>query len=245
MMAKKLNISNIPPKIVLDPVALDEKRYIRCRVLIVCEGLKTEPNYFKSFSMMKNSSGLVYDVCCDGGSINTIQVVDKAIQLRDKAIADKKPYDSVWAVFDKDNFLPKDFNAAILKAQSNNIGCAWSNEAFELWYVYHFDDRCTPMSRTKYERTITDRVKARGYTGKKAYVYKKNDPKMREVLSFCQCDEHIAINRAERQHNSFTNQKFHEHNPCTTVYKLVRLLIGEDKDFNETIKNSIANTHQT
>ena len=243
MMAKKLNLSDIQPKIVLDPVAQDDKRYIRCRVLIVCEGLKTEPNYFKSFRMMKNASGLVYDISCDGGGINTIQVVDKAIQLRKKAIADKKPYDSFWAVFDKDNFSPKDFNAAIQKAQNNHIGCAWSNEAFELWYVYHFDDRCTPMNRRKYEDTITKRVRSKGYTGSKAYVYKKNDPEMRKILSFCQCDEHVAINRAERQHNSFDNQKFHEHNPCTTVYKLVKLLIGEDEVFNEKIKNSIAKKH--
>ena len=38
---------------------------IKCRVLIVCEGLKTEPNYFKSFHMMKNSGGLVFEITND------------------------------------------------------------------------------------------------------------------------------------------------------------------------------------
>ena len=96
-MAKKLNISDLQPSIVLDPVAKDDIRYIRCRVLIVCEGEKTEPNYFRSFSMMKNSSGLVYEVSCKGGGINTLQVVEKAIELRDKAEKQGLPYDSVWA----------------------------------------------------------------------------------------------------------------------------------------------------
>lgn len=239
-MAKKLNISTLQPKIVLDPITLDDKRYIRCRVLIVCEGEQTEPNYFKSFGMMKNSGGLVYEISCEGGGINTIQVVNKAIQLRDEAIAKSKPYDTVWAVFDKDDFPPSDFNAAISKAMAHNIGCAWSNEAFELWYVYHFDDRQTAMSRDEYKRIITQRVKSKGYVeGRKPYVYRKNDPNMRRILSYCQCDERLAIQRAKRQYESFSSQKFHEQNPCTTVYKLVNLLIGDDKQFVKEIEDKI------
>lgn len=239
-MAKKLNIASLEPKILMEPVAHDDKRYIRCHVLIVCEGEKTEPNYFRSFNMMKNSSGMVYEVSTAGGGINTLQVVDKAIELRDKAASQGKAYDSVWAVFDRDSFKAADFDNAIVKAQSNNIGCAWSNEAFELWYVYHFDDRCTAMSRKDYKDVITQRVRATGYkVGNKEYAYLKNDPKMRATLSACQCDEHIAIRRAERQANSFDDQKFHDHNPCTTVYQLVRLLIGEDKNFNRMIESKL------
>ncbi len=38
---------------------------------------------------------------------------------------------------------------------------------------------------------------------------------------------------------SLINQRFHDHNPCTMVYKLVRLLIGEDKDFIKQIKSEL------
>lgn len=239
-MAKKLNIASMVPKILMEPVAHNDTRYIRCHVLIVCEGEKTEPNYFRSFNMMKNSSGMVYEISTAGGGINTLQVVDKAIELRNKAAAQGKPYDTVWAVFDRDSFKAADFDNAITKAESNNIGCAWSNEAFELWYVYHFDNRCTAMSRKDYKDVIEQRVRSCGIgAGSKPYSYLKNDPKMRATLSACQCDESVAIRRAERQADSFFDQKYHTHNPCTTVYRLVRLLIGKDKEFIRFIESKL------
>ncbi len=239
-MAKKLKIEDMQPKIIMSPVAQDDPKYIRCKVLIVCEGEKTEPNYFRSFEMMKNSSGLVYEITFGGGGINTKQVVDKAIELRDKAMAANDPFDTVWAVFDRDSFQPADFDNAVNKAEANNIGCAWSNEAFELWYVYHFDARSTPMSRTEYKDAITDRVCAKGFKeGKKPYIYKKNDPNMRRILSSCLCDEKAAIRNAENVAAEYYDKKYHDHNPCTTVYKLVRLLRGEDKDFVKMIERKI------
>ena len=138
-MAKKIKIDEVQLPF-LEEVSCIDKRYIRCKVLIVCEGEKTEPNYFRSFHMMKNQSDLVYEIKSEGGRINTVDVVNLAIQLRDKAKKEGNPYDSVWAVFDKDSFPDDKFNQAIKKAEANGIGCAWSNEAFELWYVYHFDD---------------------------------------------------------------------------------------------------------
>ena len=117
--------------------------------LIVCEGEKTEPNYFKSFP---NKSGkIIYDIKFDGGGISTLKVVEKAIELRDKSAI---KYDRVWAVFDKDSFKPNSFNSAILKGESHDIRCAWSNEAFELWYLLHFHNRITAMSRTEYKKAI-------------------------------------------------------------------------------------------
>lgn len=236
VMAKKLSISSMEKKIILEPVPKDS-HIIRCKVLIVCEGEKTEPNYFKSFSMMKNSSGMVYEVSTGGGGINTTQVVDKAIELRDKAIKAGDPYDSVWAVFDKDDFNPSMFDNAINKADAQGISCAWSNEAFELWYVYHFDDRCTPMNRSTYKKTITSRVRSAGF---KKYTYKKNDPNMRQVLSNCMCDEAVAIKRASRQASTYLNRKFSTHNPCTVVYRLISLLNGNDEDFNKRIRKELS-----
>lgn len=237
-MAKKLRLDDIEKKIVISPLSRQEIEHcIRCKVLIVCEGSKTEPNYFQSFSLMKNSSSLVFEVVPDGGGINTLAVVDKAIELRDKASNSGQPYDSVWAVFDKDGFPDSDFDNAILKAERNGIGCAWSNEAFELWYIYHFDNRCTPMSRSDYQSIITSRVRA--CLGNKSYTYKKNDCDIRNILSRCGCDEEKAIRWAENQFLRFNDSRYHLHNPCSTVYKLVRLLIGKDKDFNRKIKKSV------
>lgn len=53
-MAKKKKITEMKK---LSVFSQDEDQInahiIKCRVLIVCEGAKTEPNYFKSFHMMK------------------------------------------------------------------------------------------------------------------------------------------------------------------------------------------------
>lgn len=204
-----------------------------CRILIVCEGEKTEPNYFRSFSRM-NRGGVVYEVECQGGKINTVGVVNMAINLRDRAKAEDKPYDSVWAVFDKDNFPSKNFNAAIQKAEQNNINCAWSNEAFELWYIFHFVNRITPMSRKEYQKVITEFISAH----EKGYVYRKNDPNMHAYL-IRHGKEEQAIKFAEKQAQSFTNTRYAEHEPSTWVYRLVRLLRGEDKKFNQQIKSDM------
>jgi hypothetical protein len=52
--------------------------------------------------------------------------------MKQEAINKKEPYHEVWCVFDKDSFLPQDFNGAIQLAKSNRIRVAYSNEAFEL-----------------------------------------------------------------------------------------------------------------
>ena len=150
-----------------------------------------------------------------------------------QAIENNRPYDSVWTVFDRDSFDPSKFDNAINKAVSNSIQCAWSNEAFELWYIYHFENRITPMSRYDYKERITACV--RDALKDQCYKYKKNDPNMRLILCKCGCDEKKAISLAEKQSQQLAETSYHDQNPCTTVYKLVRLLRGEDNTFNEEI----------
>ncbi|MGC1630516.1 MAG: RloB family protein, partial [Gelidibacter sp.] len=146
--------------------------------LIVCEGEKTEPNYFKSFP--KQVGKVIYDIEFDGGGISTLKVVEKAIELREKS---KQKYDRVWAVFDRDSFKASSFNSAVLKAKAHNIECAWSNEAFELWYLFHFHNRITAMTRGEYRKAIEDAVNEKLGKKKKAFQYKKNDTSMYSLLN--------------------------------------------------------------
>lgn len=237
-MGKKKKLSSMNLERYGYKEVVHENVKVRCRILIVCEGEKTEPNYFKSFDQMQYGSA-VYNIECEGGKINTVQVVDKAIELRDRAIDAGTPYDTVWAVFDKDDFPASAFNAAIIKAEQHEIGCAWSNEAFELWYVLHFVNRVTAMSREDYKKTIGKYVNgATTYTQKTKYVYQKNDPKSRTIMN-THGDEARAIRYAQKQADNFDNTRYATHNPCTMVYKLVRLLRGEDRMFNEKIMKDI------
>lgn len=208
-------------------------RTIVCKILIVCEGTKTEPNYFEAFKRL-NHGTTVYDIEVKGLGANTTSVVDKAIDLKSKG-----NYDRVWAVFDKDSFSDDKFNGAIIKAEKNGICCAWSNEAFELWYLYHFVNRTTGMGRTDYKTAISDAVnKAPNFKAKTKYVYSKNDVRNFEIMTkFGSMDN--AIKFAEAQSMKYTNKRYATHNPCTMVFKLVRQLIGQDAELNEEIKNKI------
>ena len=52
-------------------------------------------------------------------------------------------------------------------------------------------------------------------------------------------DEARAIHYAQSQAASFDDTRYATHNPCTMVYKLVRLLRGEDKEFNKKIMKDL------
>nr|WP_303247038.1 RloB family protein [Odoribacter splanchnicus] len=209
-----------------------------CKILIVCEGSKTEPNYFGEFN--KKKRGLyVFDLEFSGGGISTKKVVEEAIELKKQADMKNDPYDRVWAVFDKDDFPDADFNAAILKAESNHIGCAWSNEAFELWYLLHFHNRVTPMSRTEYKNAISNAVNdSPFYKGKKEYVYKKNDPKNYSIMNKYGSQD-SAIKNALAMERCYTGQSFATHNPCTKVHEIVLQLMGKDEKLNKEISEKM------
>ena len=83
-------------------------------ILIVCEGEKTEPNYFKKFETF----GL--DVKVLGTGKNTESLVNLASEFIDE-------YDAVWCVFDKDSFKSVQFNNACSTAVRNGMNVAYSN----------------------------------------------------------------------------------------------------------------------
>ena len=209
-------------------------RQVVCRILIVCEGEKTEPNYFKAFKKY-NQGTFVYDLDIKGEGMNTVQVVDRAIELRDKAKGTETEYDRVWAVFDKDSFPPNKFNNAIIKARDNGIECAWSNQAFELWFLYHFQYRISAMSRNEYKEKISAEVnKSLQYSQKNKYIYVKNDPENYSIMTTCGSQE-LALKWAETKCQEYKDLCFHKHNPCTMVFRLVRQLIRQDEDLNKEL----------
>lgn len=197
--------------------------------LIVCEGEKTEPNYFRSFP--KKVGKIIYDIEFDGGGISTLKVVEKAIELRNNS---KQKYDRVWAVFDRDSFKASSFNSAILKAKANNIECAWSNEAFELWYLLHFHNRITAMSRDEYKHAIEVAVNEKTKNNKKQFKYQKNDSNMFALLNKVGRQD-LAIKWAKDLNGKIDGEKFANYNPNTQVYKLVEELIGKSEKLNSEI----------
>jgi len=82
---------------------------------------------------------------------NTLSLVDIATSIRDKAAQGDYPYDYIWVIFDRDSFPADNFDNAINKAVACGMNAGWSNEAFELWYLLHFEERITGMSRSEFK----------------------------------------------------------------------------------------------
>jgi len=214
----------------------NQKKEMTIHILIVCEGKKTEPNYFRSFP--KKQGRFVYDLQFKGeneseenmGGNSPKKVVEKAIELRDNSI---QKFDRVWAVFDKDDF--RDFDAAISKAKSYNVCCAWSNEAFELWFLLHFQYRNTGMKRDEYQKAIEYEINKSWKNKKKPFKYKKNALDMYDTLQKYGNQEQ-AIKWAQQLTQLYNDDKFSTQNPRTQVYELVKQLIGQDDELNEEIR---------
>jgi len=208
---------------------------IRIYFLIVCEGEKTEPNYFKSFKT--NVKSFVYTIDTLGEGSNTRDLVKRTIKHRDKS---PDIYDSVWTVFDRDSFSVDNFNGAIQLAESNDIKVGWSNEAFELWYLLHFQFRHTSMSRTDYKKAIENEVNTRIIAESKSrkpkkFEYKKNSEEMYHILAKYG-NQSQAIKWAEQLMQHHTCENYAIHNPCTRIHLLVKELNGE---FDEQLLNQI------
>ncbi len=177
------------------------RRNPRLRFLIVCEGEKTEPNYFRAF----RRPGQIFDV--RGFGVSPRRLVDKAIQLRQE-----ESYDQVWCVFDKDDCPADDFNGAIQKAKNNHVRMAYSNQAFELWYLLHFHYYNTAVSRQDYANKLS------ALLGK---AYKKNDPDMHQLLASRQ---QAALQNATRLMAEYADLNPSTNDPSTTVHELVKAL---------------------
>lgn len=191
--------------------------------LIVCEGEKTEPNYFRAFIERWSE---VKEIKVTGCGCSTCQLIIEAKKLREKLERERMvPFDRVWLVFDKDEF--KDFNKAIADAKKEGMNCAWSNQAFELWYVLHFQYLDTGVDRKQYIEMIEDKVMKASKS--KTFKYKKNDEGFYQILQ-AHGEEEQAIKRARKLRENMGKKKnYAAHNPRTEVDLLVDELRHPEK----------------
>lgn len=184
-------------------------RTLREKILIMCEGEATEPNYFKSFPIDQDK----IEVTIIGEGDNTDHLVEVAIKRKQEAEKNKTPFNQVWCVFDRDSFPAKRFNRAIQIAINNQINVAYSNEAFEMWYLLHFEYFVAAMSRRQYQDKLSALL---------SHNYEKNSSSMYQELLDKQTR---AIERAEKLLDEYKPSINPEKdNPSTTVHLLVEVL---------------------
>ena len=171
--------------------------------LIVSEGTRTEPEYFRHFTSRRSRVQTV------GADRSTMKLVEDALRIRDLDTFDYK-----WLVFDKDD--NQDFNEAIAYAERKGFQCAWSNESFELWFCLHFIDLTSAVSRKQYieilEREIRKFIPD--------FVYSKGGDVMYDILKQYGSED-MAKLRAQKLRLQYQDTDYSSHNPCTTVDILV------------------------
>jgi hypothetical protein len=188
------------------PAATQERR----RVLIVCEDSKSACYYFKSFKIDPKRA----EVFPVGTGMNTDSLVAEAIRLKDIAAQACQPYSEVWCVFDRDSFPLENYDRAFQMARAKGIKVAWANEAFEIWYLLHFNYHDTGVSRDDYHAKLKQCGLEYDKADKAIYAQMKD----RQPAAF----KHAR--RLERHWNEMGKQFSERENPSTSVHKLVEFL---------------------
>ena len=209
-------LKQLKANVVVEPLrvnTVEERRYF----LIVCEGLRTEPNYFRYFGHFLPPN-MVDTLEIDPAGDNTINVVQKTIELRDKRINDGilPPFDEAWAVYDKDDFSPQRYHTAQQLAIQHSIESGHSNEAFELWYILHFEYLDTAVKRDHYFTLLSDIM---------GFAYGKNDMNAVRHI-FEKGNIHNAIRRAKKLEKMHNDPHHSSACPYTRVYQLVERLLN-------------------
>lgn len=183
----------------------------RRRVLIACEDAKSSRDYFQAFPVDRSRAEIV----AVGTGMNTISLVENAIELRDRAEGNGTPYASVWCVFDRDSFPAQNYQRAFERAREEGLRVAWANEAFELWYLLHFNFHDTALSRDRYAAKLAPLL---------AGTYAKADASMYARLESRQATALKNARRLERQWAESGVANPERENPSTGIHKLVEHL---------------------
>lgn len=188
--------------------------------LIVCEGVKTEPNYFKgAIDAINKGIGDKYKlkVKIVGQGMNTtslINSVEDLINNIDEYRTSIIPYGKIFVVFDKDSFTSQAFNEAIDRCRRNGYIPLWSNQAIEYWFLLYFNYIETRMNRTLYANKINEYFKMAGLK----YRYRKNDTDIyNKLLKYGSLEK--ARRNAFRIHMNHNKDTPANSESCTTVYK--------------------------
>ena len=125
-------------------------RQTRDRILIACEGEKTEPIYFQSLCDDLRLSTADVKICGRECGSDPLSVVDFVLTERRR-----NHYDRTFCVVDRDEHASWD--RALDKACQNQIEIISSNPCFEFWFLLHFCYTTRPYAR-KQNRSPADQV---------------------------------------------------------------------------------------
>lgn len=193
------------------------------RMLIVCEGEKTEPHYFEEIRQEHRLATANVQVWPSALGTQPLQVVNYAELLfrdgdRSKGIS-PKAFDHVCAVFDRDDHAT--YHNALARADALNgklkndadervaFQAIASVPCFELWLLLHFENIYAPIGRDEvYERL---KYHLPGYhKGQRGY--------------WASTKEQFKKAAARAEDRALVTTAFDGNEPYTDVHQLVLLL---------------------
>ncbi len=193
------------------------KRSPYAKVLIVCEGEKTEPYYFedlKSYYQI-NSANIEITGECGSAPISVFDYAEQRYQEENRA---GDSFDKVYCVFDKDQHgsydralvniesaLPQDTFFAI-----NSVPC------FEYWLILHFYYTDRP-----YE-TLPQNSAGNQVLSELVELMPDYEKGQRDVFSVL--IDHVERAKAYAKRALLAAHKNHTDNPSTRVHELVEFL---------------------
>ena len=192
-----------------------KKKELVSYFLIVCEGEKTEPNYFNGLKKKINKNyGSKVDVLIPNIEIKgTGENTTALVKYTDKFVNySNKRYGQVWVVFDKDDYSDEQFDKAIKTCDYN---VAWSNPNFELWLLSHFKKVNRYISKYNVLQELSKEFQKKGLG-----EYTKNDTNIFEKVT---SEErlHTAIKNCEYMEELNKDGQESRRNPMTKVYKII------------------------
>lgn len=130
-------------------------------ILIITEGEKTEPNYFKALRDRLRLTAADIEIASPSAT-DPIALTTFAIERRDSRAKEAKkglavPYDEVWVVFDweaeHDADRYQQGRQAAETGRVKEISFADSTPCFEYWLLLHFAETTKPFERCDQVKT--------------------------------------------------------------------------------------------
>lgn len=197
-------------------------RSIGRKLIIVCEGKKTERGYFEEIRKSLRLPTVRVRVE-HADATDPLSIVRAAIEYR-QTRKDERAWakeDAAWAVFDGDEHReanPERWNDAVQIARSKDICLAVSNPCFELWYLLHYQSHTANVTRQRAFRLLKSHIS--DYEKSKTLWPSPLESLTNDAI---QRAKQLVIRAAADELQPFPN-------PHTTVYELVESLLALAKE---------------
>ncbi len=195
-------------------------------VYIICEGSETEINYFKRFRTRYSN--------IDIRPLPSQHKSAQSLIAHARDVIKHEPYfpndgDRLWCVFDRNGNTNEELRKAELSAARNKYSIAFSNPAFELWFLLHFVDQRAYLEDA--DAVITalsadDRIPNYSKSGD---YFDLLYPKLEAAIARAKGLEHLHAEQGRPLIHR-------DSNPCTTVAALVLELLHNREKQKADIK---------